>query len=256
MRSLEKVERSGSPKGNKVLHTLLSWGRGESVVLLAVQACWKKIRFSPGRGACHPTLQPASYPEPSRSSSLALSHKSKCHSWGLRHAATCLCLYVQLCVKVFSPSLRLYLCLPLCQFPCSHFHSVVFLVLLFTFWNSVSIGWSRLRQDQHVVVQAEVQTSILLELGLKFGTDGFLFTSLIQYQARKVKRKFGFCRVSCKLSYQVSIVLVFLPKLYWHQYFILKFWIDHSLNCDLSSFGFAHILKRCTCGCNKWYSVY
>lgn len=55
-----------------------------------------------------PRLRQASDPEPSRSGGLVLSHKSQCQSQGSRHAATCLCLYVQLCVKVLS--LTHYIC--------------------------------------------------------------------------------------------------------------------------------------------------
>lgn len=104
----------------------------------AVQACWKKIRCPPDRGARHPTPKQASYPEPSRTDGLALSHKSKCHSRGLRHAATCLCLYVQLCVKVFS----LTLCICGCQFPYIFFHCC----FLLYFIMSDSSEWSRRRQ--------------------------------------------------------------------------------------------------------------
>ncbi len=139
IRSLKKVERRGSPKGNKVLHAWLSWReRGESVAFRAVQACWKKIRCPPDRSARHPTSRRASYPEPSRIGGLALSHKSKCQSLGLRHAATCLRLYVQLCVKVFS----LTLCIWGCQFPYSFFHCC----FLLYFWIQTAaseVGWRR-----------------------------------------------------------------------------------------------------------------
>lgn len=115
LRSRRRVERSQLSKGEQSVTCMVivkrrKRGWGERARRLGPsQACWKKIRWPPDGGARHPPprLQ-ASYPEPSRSGGLALSHKSQCHSRGLQHAATCLCLHVQLCVKVFS--LTLYLC--------------------------------------------------------------------------------------------------------------------------------------------------
>lgn len=107
------TERSSFfPKTNKVLlHACLSWKErgGGSVVFQAVQACWQKIRCPPDSGACHPARQ-ASYPEPSRSGGLVLSHKSQCQSQGSRHAATCL---LPICATVCEGFLShtLYLCL-------------------------------------------------------------------------------------------------------------------------------------------------
>lgn len=110
MHSIRKVESSSSPKGNKALHALLSWRREESVMFQAVQACWKKIRCQPSRAACHTTLQRASYPPPSRSDGLALSHSSKCHSRGSWHAATCLRLALCMCLLVLKQQFSLLFC--------------------------------------------------------------------------------------------------------------------------------------------------
>lgn len=89
-----------------------------------------------------PPSKQASYPDPSGTGGLALSRKSRCHSRGLRHAATCLCLYVQLCVKVFS----LTLCICVCQFPYSFFRRCFFKILLFKLLNSDSSEWRKWKQ--------------------------------------------------------------------------------------------------------------
>lgn len=128
-------ERRSLPEKNKVLlHAWLSWKERGKRGVSGRPGMLKEDKVPAWQRSLSPHPKQASYPEPSRSGGLALSHKSQCHSQGLRHAATCLCLYVQLCVKVSS----LTLSIGVCQFPCSFFHCCF---LAFTLYFLVGQQW-------------------------------------------------------------------------------------------------------------------
>lgn len=215
LRSRRRVERSQLSKGEQSVTCMVivkrrKRGWGERARRLGPsQACWKKIRWPPDGGARHPPprLQ-ASYPEPSRSGGLALSHKSQCHSRGLQHAATCLCLHVQLCVKVFS--LTLYLCVsvptPSLSLLFSRFYS------LYIFFDSDSREWRKERQGW------VFSDAVLFESRLKFGSWGFL--SFVVYWFIRcqglleiLEKLVLFVQISCKLSLITALAVLIL-----HQY--------------------------------------
>lgn len=132
----EGWEKQLSKGGDKALHALVPWRGEESVMCQAVQACWKKIRCRPSRGACHTTLQQASYPSPSRIGALPLSHSGKCHSRGLWHAATCLrlsqCAYA---CQPLSSGFQYCLVVFLNKKPHAQIHTWLAWLILWTYWG-------------------------------------------------------------------------------------------------------------------------